>query len=88
MVIGIVLVIFGAILSIVGLFIVGIPLALFGGILLVVSFMKNTAAATAAGAKSAYRAATTKACPECKTRIAADAIVCGHCQYRYAALGA
>jgi len=83
MVIAIALVVVGAFLSVVGLFIVGIPLAVFGVVLFVLSFMKNAAAATAAGAKAAHRAATTKSCPECKTRIPAGAIVCAQCQYRY-----
>lgn len=83
MLIGIALIIIGALISVVGLFIIGIPMALFGAILLVLNVMKTGAVVTAAGAKAAYRAATTKSCPDCKQRIPADALVCFQCKRRF-----
>lgn len=61
----------------------GALIALFGAFLVAMNLMKGGARATAAAAKAGYRAATTKPCPDCKTRIPADAIVCATCGYRY-----
>jgi len=88
MILGIALVAVGAIVflfvPLIGL-IVGPLMVVFGGILVVLNLVKTGARTTTAAAKAAHRASTTKPCPDCKTRIPADATVCAGCGYRYAA---
>ena len=87
MIFGIALVVVGAILFFFVPFIGLIPGALmmvFGGILVVLNLVKTGARTTAVAAKAAHRASTTKPCPDCKTRIPADATVCAACGHRYA----
>ena len=85
MVIGIALVVAGFLLTALLpiLFWIGIPMALIGAAMVLLYFTKNTASLATAASRGAFRAATTKNCPDCKSRIAADAIVCAHCGYRY-----
>ena len=86
MILGIALLVVGAILflaiPVVG-WIVGGLMVLWGGILVVLNLVKTGARTTAVAAKAAHRSATTKACPDCKTRIPTDASVCATCGYRY-----
>ena len=88
MILGIALVLIGLViffvLPVVG-WIPGALIVLFGAFLVVMNIVKTGARATAAAAKAGYRTATTKPCPDCKTRIPADATVCASCGYRYGA---